>query len=193
MRRVMARVVTGAVLIAIPVAGWIGACARTDRHDRPAPEKTPYWDITPDSFGSVPLGVPLEQASSALGDSLLPGVNFDLCTMSRTASMPSGTMLMVLRDRIGGLMHVERVDVDSTGVHTREGAGVGDSEAQVLAQYRPLARVEPHKYTGPEGHYIVVTSPTDSNFRIVFETDGQRVLRFRAGRRPAVDFVERCS
>jgi hypothetical protein len=29
-------------------------------------------------------------------------------------------------------------------------------------------------------------------FRIVFETDGQRVTRFRAGRLPAVQYVEGC-
>ena len=78
-------------------------------------------------------------------------------------------------------------------MRTREGAAVGDAEEKVLSLYGARARVEPHKYTGPVGHYIVVASPGDSNFRMVFETDGQRVLRFRAGRRPAVDFVERCS
>lgn len=190
MRRALTRVVTGAVSIASCLTG---GCDSAAKQGDPAPSQRPSWDITADSFGSIPLGAPIEQASVALGDTLGLGANFDLCTMTRTASMPPGTMLMAVRDKIGSPVRVERVDVDSTGVHTREGAGVGDTEAQVLEQYKPIARVEPHKYTGPEGHYIVVTSPTDSNFRIVFETDGQRVLRFRAGRRPAVDFVERCS
>lgn len=105
--------------------------------------------------------------------------------------MPAGTSLMVLRDSAGALLRVDRVDIDSAGTLTREGAGVGDGEARVDSLYGKRLQVQPHKYT-PEGHYLIVTSERDSTFRIVFETDGQHVTRYRAGRRPAVDFVERC-
>jgi hypothetical protein len=38
-----------------------------------------------------------------------------------------------------------------------------------------------------------VTDPADSMLRIIFETDSGRVVRYRAGRRPPVDYVEGCS
>ena len=34
---------------------------------------------------------------------------------------------------------------------------------------------------------------SDRNYRVVFETDGKRVLGFRAGKLPEVEFVEGCS
>jgi hypothetical protein len=87
---------------------------------------------------------------------------------------------------------VVRIDVDSASVATAWGDRVGDAESAVLTRHRGRIRVEPHKYTGPEGHYLVVTAP-DSVHRLIFETDGQRVTRFRAGRRPYVDWVEGCA
>jgi len=88
---------------------------------------------------------------------------------------------------------IVRIDVDSLPVATHWGDRVGDSEAAVLARHAGQVRVEPHKYTGPEGHYLIVTSQDDTLHRLVFETDGQRVTSYRAGLRPYVDWVERCS
>jgi hypothetical protein len=38
----------------------------------------------------------------------------------------------------------------------------------------------------------VVATPSDTALRLVFETEGARVTRFRVGRRPAVEYVEGC-
>lgn len=56
--------------------------------------------------------------------------------------------------------------------------------------YPGRVEVQPHKYTGPEGHYLSVSVPSDTLLRIIFETDGRVVTRYRAGRRPAVEYVE---
>jgi hypothetical protein len=88
---------------------------------------------------------------------------------------------------------VARVEVDSAGILTAEGAGVGDTESSVILLYQGRVDVEPHKYTGPQGHYLVVTPPNDTLHKIIFETDGERIVRYRAGRLPAVRFVEGCS
>jgi hypothetical protein len=94
---------------------------------------------------------------------------------------------MIVRDT------VVRVDVSSGSFATSWGDRVGDTESQVLERHRGHVSVQPHKYTGPEGHYLVVSDPSDTLHRIVFETDGKRVLRFRAGRLPEVEWVEGCS
>ena len=88
---------------------------------------------------------------------------------------------------------VARVEVTSGDVKTAEGAGIGDAESDVVTLYQGRVEVQPHKYTGPQGHYVVVTPPGDSLHRIIFETDGQKVLRYRAGRVPAVQYVEGCA
>jgi hypothetical protein len=179
------RALRGAVIL---LTGLAPACTKTA--DESATEVD--WVVLPDSFGPVPLGVPVEQATRALDDA--PQVGFtaaETCTMVRAESMPAGSSLMVLRDTAGALIRVDRVDIDSAGTLTREGAGVGDSESRIDSLYGSRLQVQPHKYT-PEGHYLIVPSERDSAFRIVFETDGQHVTRFHAGRRPAVDFVERC-
>ena len=88
---------------------------------------------------------------------------------------------------------VARVEVDSgSAVPTAEGARVGDSEKRIRDLYGNRVTLSPHKYT--DGHYLTVRSaaPSESSYRVVFETDGKRVLRFRAGRTPPVEYVEGC-
>ena len=164
--------------------------------DTAAPHGVANWIVRPDSFGPFQLGAPLAQALPVLGETALKDA--DEATLSvrcETMSwpvMPAGTSLLVLRDSVEVPALVERVDVTQPGVRTAEGAGVGDTETRVLELYRGNVLVQPHKYTGPKGHYLVVTNARDTLHRIIFETDGQRVTRYRAGRRPAVELVEQC-
>jgi hypothetical protein len=90
---------------------------------------------------------------------------------------------MVIEGRIA------RIDVDSATIATTAGARVGDSEQHIRELYGERLITSPHKYV--EGHYLTVT-PRDTAHRILFETDGQRVTRYRAGRVPEVEWVERC-
>jgi hypothetical protein len=101
--------------------------------------------------------------------------------------MPEGILLMVIDDTVA------RVEIDSAGIRMGEGAQVGDSESRILELYGARAKIEPHKYTYPDGHYVVVTPPSDTLHRIVFETFKARVTNYRAGRVPAVYLVEGCS
>jgi hypothetical protein len=106
------------------------------------------------------------------------------CRVAHPKLFPIGTTIMLVGDV------VERIDVDSAGVRTAEGAQVGDSESRVLELYRGQIVSLPHKYI-KNGHNLVVRQANITN-RIVFETDGNKVLRYRVGRPPAVDFVEGC-
>jgi len=101
---------------------------------------------------------------------------------------PAGVRFMVEQGKI------VRVDVDSSGVRTAAGAEVGMSEVDVRGRYPVGLRVQPHKYD-PKGRYLVLQGmqPADSARRLIFETDGQRVVRYRAGITPAVQYVEGCA
>ena len=54
----------------------------------------------------------------------------------------------------------------------------------------PLAR----DHTGwRQRHKGCTRATADSAYRLIFETDGQRVTEYRAGLLPAVEWVEGCS
>lgn len=146
------------------------------------------WTADLSGVGPVRAGMTIAQLSAAAGETLRPKYEFnETCDYVTPKFLPKGVTIMILEDSVG------RVDVNEKGVLTKEGAGVGDSESRVLQLYGARARVEPHHYTGPEGHYVIVQQPGDTLHRIIFETDGARVLEYRVGRRPAVDYVEGCS
>lgn len=150
------------------------------------------WTVRPDAYGRLVLGIPLADANALLGDSIpVDYKKFDTCQSVSWATMPRGVRLMVERDSVGSPPRLERVDIDSAGVRTAEGASVGDPESRIQQLYGSRVRVQPHKYTSA-GHYLIVDAVDDTLHRIVFETDGQRVVKYRAGHRPAVDYVESC-
>jgi hypothetical protein len=98
---------------------------------------------------------------------------------------------MVLRGRIS------RVDVGRPSVvRTASGVGIGSTEDEVMRTYAGRIRVEPHPYTGRRGgQYLIYTpaDPSDQHLSLIFETDGQRVVSFRAGLKDAVGLIEGCA
>ena len=139
------------------------------------------------SFAGVPplrIGMSAAEARQALGmpaSSAKSGECSYLDTKGRIAAFA-----MLVRDTVA------RIDVRDSSLATSAGVRVGDAESRVLEVYRGRVQSEPHKYV-KGGHYLVVTSPSDSARRIVFETDGKRVTTWRVGRMPEVRWVEGCS
>jgi hypothetical protein len=169
-----------------------GASPETARASAPAVGEDPAvptaWVVRPDGIGPVRTGMTLAELSSVLGEQVRAAyADFEGCDYVRASRFPGGLALMVLNDTVA------RVDVDGDSIRTAEGARVGDSEERILTLYKGRVEVQPHKYTGPTGHYLVVSVPGDSLHRIIFETDGTRVTEYRAGRLPAVEFVEGCA
>lgn len=156
--------------------------------DTPPVDSNPVGPVVDaHGIGPVRIGMTLQELNAALMDTLRPAYEInEECDFVEPKAL-QGAALMILRDSVA------RVDVDAPGILTKEGAGVGDTEASVLALYGGRARVQPHKYTGPEGHYVIISTPGDSAYRIIFETDGKKVERYRAGRSPGVDYIEGCA
>lgn len=146
------------------------------------------WAVGVRGAGPIRYGMSVADARRATGDSLAGAPGDATCGYAAAASTPAGMSLMVE----GG--NVVRVDVDSAGIPTDRGAVVGMTEAHVRRLYPDSIESMPHKYDTAGGYLIVVpTEPADTALRIVFELDGGgRVVRYRAGLRPAVEYVERC-
>ncbi|HEY7410278.1 MAG TPA: hypothetical protein VII13_06035 [Vicinamibacteria bacterium] len=147
----------------------------------PAPEA---WTVTPTGLGPVRVGMTVPEAQRVLGSALVALDPEAPCYHVRWDGGPPRVTFMVIDGRIA------RVNVDAAPTATSAGARVGDSEARVEALYPGQVAVTPHKYT--DGRYLTVT-PAEDGHRIVFESDGERVLRYRAGRLPEVRWVEGCS
>ncbi|MEP6572789.1 MAG: hypothetical protein ABJD11_08835 [Gemmatimonadota bacterium] len=153
---------------------------------RPA-RQSDEWNVYLRRTGGIRFSMSVAQAARA--GIRLTGAPGRGCGFARIISDPVGLRFMIEDGRI------VRVDVDSTGIRTASGAEVGMTEEQIKAMYPGRITTQPHKYTGPEGHYLVYTpvDSADQNYRVIFETDGKVVTTFRAGIRPAVEYVEGCS
>jgi hypothetical protein len=151
------------------------ACTRSD-----SPQD---WRVTDRGIGPVRVGMTVAQAEASLGMTLQRRSLPADCAYVWPDGRLSGVSFMVIRDSIA------RIDVDSGEVATEAGARVGDSQERVLQLYGNRLAVSPHKYV--TGNYLTHT-PSDTSYRILFETDGQHVTRYRAGRMPEVEWVERC-
>lgn len=154
----------------------------------PAPSTSPAeWRVSEMGIGPLHAGMTMAEAGAAVPGTftVAAGDSASECTYASWSEAPAGVHVMLA----SGV--VARVDVDSQSVSTDAGARVGDTEARVDSLYAGRVRRMPHKYT-PGASYLVVVAPGDSTQRIVFETDGNVVTTYRAGRSPEVEFVERC-
>lgn len=144
------------------------------------------WVMHPDHAGALRFGMPAADAMRALGDSStsIPATG---CTYWRPTRAPTGVSVMIEN----GV--AVRADIDSAGPKTAEGIGIGSSEDAIRAAYGKHLTIQLHKYQWEAGwRYFLYLPPTDSLNAILFETDGQRVRTYRVGRRPQVEYVERC-
>lgn len=156
--------------------------AAQEAQDQPSP--VDQWTVSETGIGRVKIGMTVAEASESWGSQLAALGDIAPCYYVKPGEGPSGISFMVVDGRIA------RINVENASIATSAGARVGDSAERVKTLYPNQVEIMPHKYT--EGHYLTVT-PTDSAYRIIFETDGKKVIRFRAGKMPEVQWVEGCS
>ncbi len=149
----------------------------------------PPWTLALDGIGPVRVGMTIADVERLVGgtariERIEPD---DECGYAYVPGVPEGISFMLSRDT------VVRANVQEPGILDDVGLGVGSTEAEVMARRAGKVRVEPHPYTGPEGHYLIVDDPARPGFRLIYETDGQRVVTFRAGRLPEADLIEGCA
>jgi hypothetical protein len=149
---------------------------------------TSSWSVNIRGIGPLQAGMSRAEAARVMG--VPPGVvdsAWTDCDYVGFGDMPEGVSFMVEDGTIA------RVDVNNGRVATEEGARIGDTEDRIRKLYGARLSTTPHKYV--DGHYLTVrlTDAADTAFRIIFETDGRVVTRYRSGRRPPVEYVEGCS
>lgn len=147
------------------------------------------WDapLTLRGIGNLRIGTPVTRlrAMGATGENY-PDPEVD-CSYWQAPQWP-GLAMMVSGGR------VVRIETEDARYRTASGARVGMTEAEIRAIYGRRLRVEPHPYTGPEGHYLVYHARGEASGMIVetnFETG--RAASIRVGRWRAVQLIEGCS
>jgi hypothetical protein len=141
-----------------------------------------------DGVGGVRVGMTVKQAAKAAGVNLVSSYEGSYeCRYVQPQRGPKNIGMMVSKDRI------VRIDIyKGSSIKTLKGAGIGDSEARIKSLYPGRIEVSKHKYT--KGHYLTfVPADRADQHRIVFETDGRKVLNYRVGKLPDVEYVEGCS
>jgi hypothetical protein len=167
-------------LVAVAIFAALAGCG-------PQAQKSSGPVVSGEGFAGVKIGMTVAEAEAALGHKLKALGGEANCSYVEPEGAYDGLAFMVVDGAIA------RVDVQETAaIVTDAGAKIGDTEAHVLELYKGRTTVQPHKYTGPEGHYVLVLGP-DGKAQIVFETDGSKVVSYRAGRQPEVEWVEGCS
>ena len=153
---------------------------------RPTADTARGWTVALGAVGPIRVGMNPEDLKRVAGDFPAPSPGAQ-CAYVHPALAPAGLLVMLAHGQVA------RIDIDSAGARTDAGVGVGDSASRVTDAYAGRVTATPHKYV-PGGQYLTArsTSPADSALRIVFETDKGRVTRFRTGRTPEVEWVERC-
>ena len=191
------RRILGSFAVMVLFAALASACNRDDEKavkGRVGPNGAAHDSISDlalneEGLGQIQIGMTLDDAVNMglLNERPDLKVDCDFVYPAVGAGVPDGVSVMVIKGKIA------RIDVDTGAVTTEDGAKIGDTEDRIKSIYGDDVQVEPLKYI-EGGHYMTVLGDSASaGNALVFETDGKRVTRFRAGRLPEVKWVEGCS
>ncbi len=141
-------------------------------------------------YGDMKLGSTSAEAKAAWGGELKPlGNDSDTChyLVPKWAKDGKELAFMIENDRF------VRYDVGSTKEAAPGGGKVGMTVEALQALYRNELQATPHKYV--EGaQYLAIDTHGVAPTRLVFETDAaHKVIGWRVGLSPQVDYVEGCS
>jgi hypothetical protein len=185
------------VLLAVGMSVALAACA-SNRASKPVPAPpgatagavAPTPTVTPRAYGELQFGMTPAEGSKLLMRPLKPlnaAEEQEPCHYVFPDGDTNATFAFMVSEG-----RIVRIDVSSPVVPTAEGARVGDSEAEVLQTYGGKAEVTPHKYRGPNDHYLTVYD-ADSTHALVFETQDGTVTGYHAGKLPEAQYIEGCS
>jgi hypothetical protein len=145
-----------------------------------------HGPLTIDGLGRVRLGISIADAEKAARRELRPKTEFedDSCWMTDFLYDPGGPVFMISDDKI------VRIEIWEGTIRADRGITVGSSEQAVRDAYRDRVVSTPHPYD-PEGFYLRILG-ADGRAAMIFETSNGKIVGFRTGLIPMVDFIEHC-
>ena len=148
-------------------------------------------------IGPIKYGMTVDEASRVAGVRLVRSyadvdvVDPDFCSYFNPQGAPEGIAFMASKGRI------VRTDITNERVTTIKGVQIGDTEERIFALYPGQIKATQHPYISRppyNGKYLTFMpkDTEDQNYRIIFETSKNRVIRFRSGQLPQVEYIEGC-
>ena len=153
----------------------------------PSPRSAPATALTAQGFDTIRIDAAPADAGYGLADN---GAYQDACRIYASPRLP-GLAVMVDGGRIRRLtLYTSRAG--ASPIRTERGIGIGSTEAQVRAAYRPVGE-EPHKYEPAPAKYLNHGEEgVPQALRFEIGTDG-KVSEIHAGESPWLSYVESCS
>lgn len=192
------------------IAVMLGACSGGTPDSEASPSASAGLTINSEvglsNIGPVVIGMTIEQLSQAAGVPLIRQPDFDVAIAEKKcAYMSPGTIPGYVPPPNSGnksplaFMIVDgklaRVDVLGGEFKTRAGIKVGSTEQEVQTAFGNSSPLPPRAFIGPPYRYLTATprQADKANFRLVFESDGAKVVQFRVGQLPQVEWKNGCS
>lgn len=158
------------------------------------------------NVGPVVVGMTIAELTKAAGVPLTRQPDFDQavaqknCAFMSPSTIPgyvpppeSGNKSPLAFMIVDG--KVARIDILGGSFSTAAGIKVGSPEQAVLAAYGNSSPLPPRPSIGPPYRYLTATprQAADQNYRMVFESDGAKVVQFRVGQLPQVENKQGCT
>ncbi|HEX2180629.1 MAG TPA: hypothetical protein VHL54_14150 [Actinomycetota bacterium] len=162
--------------------------------------------VTLKSVGPIVVGMTLDQVAQAAGVDLTRQPDYDQavaeknCAYVSPSTIPgyvpppdSGNKSPLAFMIVDGKL--ARIDILGGDFATAQGIKVGSEESQVLEVYGNGQALPPRAFIGPPYRYLTATprQAADQNFRMVFESDGAKVVQYRVGQLPHVENKQGCT
>ena len=184
-------IMTTKTLLTSTIALTLIGNAIVPQNAKAAPALTEESRLGTNGIGPVHAGMSIGEAESASGRRFIVQKNplGGNCTYA-TAGGLDGVSFMLIKGII------ERVDIRNRRMLTLRGAKIGDSEKRINSLYPDQIKTTSHPYQSRSGGHYLTFFPQDKedqDYRLIFETSNGKVNAFRAGRLPAVDYIEGCS
>lgn len=207
-RSSIVRAVAASLLVLVVAAGCNGDTPESEATATPTVQRglTANSPVTLTSVGPVVVGMTLDQVAAAAGVALTRQPDFDQavaennCAYVSPATIPgyvpppdSGNRSPLAFMIVDGKL--ARIDILGGEFATAQGIRVGSEEKAVLDAYGSGETLPERAFIGPPYRYLTATprQERDMNYRMVFETDGAKVVNYRVGQLPQVEYKQGCN
>ena len=142
--------------------------------------------VTTVGLDTVYFGMTVADAQAAAGSRFTPITPTGPCYLVTPDDAPEGITFWIVDGT------VERVDIDTDEITTRSGAGIGDTEDRITDMFGE--RIQSSPLPDGSGNLLafVPRDEADKAYRVMFQTDGEKVVRLWSGRLPWVGKLGTC-
>jgi hypothetical protein len=148
-----------------------------------APTLTRTSSVSTVGIDQVQFGMTAHAAQKAAGSRFTPVSPIGECYRATPDAAPDGITFWIVDGT------VERVDIDTTEITTRSGAGIGDTEDRIREMFGE--RIVSSPMPDGSGNLLayVPRDESDKAFRVMFVSDGSTIVRFWSGRLPWAEIL----